>query len=230
MTRALSTTDYLRTRFLGFSVTHGFWSDFRARINNPSNWELLWYSGGSVDVWADSNSAAWLGDSGDPANTSGLIDGVGGDSTGDALVHTAQVDRIILNVSGLSAALHLPGGYSSDVSEWRGYISTTIANIRSKYPNVKMILLQPNVGGPSGGTQCSAGGDSNAVPTNIIRCCYTSPYIYSACASLVRGNVRMGCINYASACAGFSDWAGHMVSGQYTTTGQETADYYNAHL
>jgi hypothetical protein len=53
MTAALQPSDFLRTRVLGFSVTHSIWAAFYAAIPNPSAWELLWYSGGSIDVWAD---------------------------------------------------------------------------------------------------------------------------------------------------------------------------------
>lgn len=242
---------YSRTRVLGFSVPNGEWADFYATIANPSAWELLWYSGGAVDCWADPNSDAWLGSHG---ASGALLNGVGGAT--DPTVSPGSVDRVVLVVSGLSIGptdpvtggtrpdLSItgsttgfpPGGYSIDVPTWRAYIAAAIANVRSKYPNVKMILLQPNLGGPSGGGQCLAAstidGDpsSFSVPSGIVRCCFTNPYIVTACCSLVRANVRMGLIDYVSACSGIRDWAGHLVSSEYTARGIAWANYYNLHF
>lgn len=237
MTRSLVPTDFLRTRFIGYSVIHGAWPDYYARIANPANHELLWSSGGSIDLWADSNYAGWAGTSGDPANTDGLINGVGGDSAIQASLHTDQVDRVILCVSGVSISLHSPGGFTQVVSEWGGYIDTAIANVRAKYPNVRMIILQPGVGGPSGGaTQCVAStttdGDPSgfALPSNVVRSAYTSPYIRAAVNSRQKGNVRVGFAYNVSACSGFRDWSGHMNPGEYTLFGQAMGDWYNANV
>jgi hypothetical protein len=145
-------------------------------------------------------------------------------------------------VSGLSAALHPPGGYSDSVSEWKGYIDSAIANIRTKYPNVRMILLQPNIAGPSGGSQstCTT-SDANSSPAGspraedgrtfgVVRSTYTSPYIRSAIAAATRGNVRGGFGAFATDCTDFADWAGHLNTTPQTTHGQAMAAYYAAHL
>lgn len=234
MTRELRPTDYQRTRMIGFSVTHSWWDEFYASISNPSAWELRWYSGGSVDEWANSNSPAWTY-SGDPVNTGGLINPVGGSD------NEAAVDRVIFNVSGLTPALHPDGGYSSNTAEWKFYIGFTLTNIRDRHPNVRMILLQPNIAGPAFGTcptngTLDTGGPHGDYPTGwsapyqVIRCTYTQPYIASACASLSRGNVRMGYAPAAPACADFRDWAGHLQTSAESAYGVACAAYYDAHL
>lgn len=261
MTRALVSTDYQHTRVLGFSVTLSMWSSFYAAISNPSAWELLWYSGGSIDIWADPNSHAWtsrtLDNSGfltptDPGGQGGLINGIS--DSQDPTVGTSLIDRVIINISGLAAQAadpvlagynggtrpdlsitgsttgFPPGGYSSNTAIWKAYIDATIANVRSKYPNVKMILLQPNIAGPSGAI-CSDPSNNNADSIAFgLRCTYTTQYIRSAIAASTRGNVRGGFGAFASACADFSDWAGHLNTTPQTTHGQAMAAYYESHL
>lgn len=206
-TRALAPSDYRCTMMIGFSVTAEFWPAFYAAIPNPAQWEMRWISGGSVDLYADSGYAGW---------TEALINPVA--------VNPEDPDRVILNVSGVSASLHLPGGYTKDVSEWRGYISNAISNIRAKFPNVRMILLQPNVAGPNLAT-CPI-SDPNATPYDVIRNTYTSPYIRTAIASLSSGNVRFGYTPRAVDCSDFTDWAGHMTVGARDALGVATANYY----
>jgi hypothetical protein len=228
MTAALIPTDYVSTRLIGFSVTNSWWTAFRAAIPNPSAWELLWYSGGSVDVWANPDHVAWAGSSG----ASGAL-------LNPTTLRSGDPDRVVFNVSGLTAALHPPGGYSNNVEEWRGYIASVIANIRSKYPNVRMIILQPNIAGPSFGTCPTQSTDSNAagydsggfsVPSLVVRCTYTQPAIQSAIMALTRANVRGGYIPQASACSDFRDSDGHIITAFESTMGTAIANYYASNL
>lgn len=262
MTRPLQPSDYQHTRVLGFSVTRSMWDAFYAAIPNPSAWELLWYSGGSIDIWADSNSHAWtartLDNSGflvpsDPGGQGGLINGIS--DSQDPTVGTNLIDRVILNVSGLAAQAadpvlagynggarpdlgitgsttgFPPAGYNHTVSVWKAYIDAAVANVRAKYPNVKMILLQPNIGGPSGGVVCADGSNNNADSIAYgIRCTDTTRYIRSAIAASTRANVRGGFGAFASACSDFTDWSGHLDTTPRTTIGQAMATYYAAHL
>src|SRR5579859_4958905 len=268
MTRELQPSDYQHTRVLGFSVTHSLWSAFYAAIPNPANWELLWYSGGSVDVWADPNSHAWTSCDmagaflvpADPGGQGGLINGIS--DAQDPTVGTSAIDRVILNVSGLCTTAADPvlstynggarpslgltphdttgftstdpnykNGYVNVTEYWRLYTAAAIANIRAKYPNVRMILLQPNIGGAGGGSQTACtSADPNASQAGVVRCTYTAPYVYTACAALVRGNVRMGLIHYATACTDFADWAGHLNATPQITHGQAMAAYYASNL
>lgn len=263
MTRALIPTDYSHTRVIGFSVTRSIWDEFRAAISNPSAWELLWYSGGAVDIWADPNSPAWTANGGtlNPAEsggTGGMVNGIS--HATDPTVGTSTIDRVILNVSGLTttAADPVVAGYNGgtrpdlgltaydttgftstdpnyaygyvNVTEyWRLYINAAVANIRSKYPNVRMILLQPNIDGVSGGYCADSSTESTTF--DVVRSTYTSKYIRSAIAALTRGNVRGGWAGYVANCTDFADWGGHLNTGSpQTTLGQAMAAYYEANL
>jgi hypothetical protein len=262
MSRPLQPSDYQHTRVLGFSVTRSIWDAFYAAIPNPSAWELVWYSGGSIDVWADPNSHAWtsrtLDNSGflvpsDPGGQGGLINGIS--HSQDPTVGTSAIDRVIINISGLAAGAadpvmsgynggtrpdlgitgsttgFPPGGFNGTVATWKAYIDAAVANVRSKYPNVRMILLQPNIAGPSGGSQsaCTT-ADSNAAGYGVVRSTYTSPYIRSAIAAATRANVRGGFGAFATDCTDFAEWAGHLNTTPQTTHGQAMAAYYAAHL
>lgn len=264
MPRDLQPTDYQHTRFLGFSVTRSFWDAFYAALPgvglSQAAFELVWYSGGSIDVWADPNSHCWTSrDLGgaflNPASSGGqggLINGIS--DAQDPTVGVSAIDRVILNVSGLAAQgadpvlagynggtrpdLGItgsttgfpPAGYNSTVSVWLAYLQAAIANIRSKYTNVRMIILQPNVAGPSFAT-CPDTSNNNADSiAHGIRCTYTQPYVQSAIMAVTKANVRGGLLSTASACSDFADWAGHLTSTPQTTIGQAVAAYYAAHL
>lgn len=242
MTRSLVPTDYKRTRIIGFSVTNSMWSAFRANISNPSAYELKWYSGGSVDLWANSGGIAWTYGGADPVNTGGVLNPVGGSDVESA------VDRVILNVSGLSASLSDQfgtlgvGGYSNNVAQWAFYIAGAIAAIRTHHPNVGPILLQPGLGGPSRatcptqnttpGAPCyDASGDSQ--PFGVVRSSYTQPYLLSALIAACKGNVREGWMGLVSSCNDFRDDGGHLFlpSGQSADImGAAMASYYNVNV
>src|SRR5258708_6719079 len=73
------------TEFIGFSETEQYYvTGFINSVPNPGAWQLRWFSGGSVDLWADRGYGGW---------------------GGSALVtHCAQSssspDRVVMNVSG----------------------------------------------------------------------------------------------------------------------------------
>lgn len=274
VTRALVPTDYQHTRFLGFSVTRSWWDAFYAYLPtvglSQSAFELLWYSGGSVDVWADPNSPAWTANGSttsdnlvpaDPGGQGGLINGIS--HAHNPTVGTSSIDRVIANVSGIQVGAgdptvvgynggtrpdlgltaydqtgNPPGGYMGITEVWKAYINALVVNIRAKYPNVKMILLQPNLGGPGGAptliSNLSAAGhpDSNdttfSAGYGVVRCTYTEPRISSVIASVTRANVRPGYRGLASSDADFRDWAGHLVDGM--GIGQAAATHYASNL
>lgn len=178
MTRSRIISDYQMTEIIGFSVTHDLIvNGFAGRINNPSQYRLRWYSGGSVDLYADPNSPGWTANGGslNASTQGGLFDMSLNvlDSTSSALRN--QVDRVIFNVSGLcfqaadptvpgynggvrpnlgltshDTTGYPPGGYNATVADWIAYISAVVTNIKSRYPNALTIILQPNIRGASG--------------------------------------------------------------------------------
>jgi hypothetical protein len=188
----------------------------------------------------------------DPGGTGGLINGIS--DSQDPTIGTNLIDCVVLNVSGMAAqgadpvlsgynggtrpnlgiTSHDTTGYPSfgycfSVGDWKAYTAAAIANIRSKYPNVRLIYLQPNLGGP-GRAVCpdngSLSGTNAESQANGIRCTFSSPKVISALATLCTGNVRMGWLGQAGACADFSDWAGHLNTTPRTTLGQAMATHY----
>ena len=115
---------YMGTGTVGASNNGGFIGS----IPNPSNWQLRWYSGGSVDLWADPNFAGW--------GSGSLVT--------NCSQNSASPDRVVMNVSG---------NYNNDPNWWATETRLVIQNIQAKYPRVTQIALQPVVGGP-GGSQC----------------------------------------------------------------------------
>lgn len=220
MTAALSATDYVSTRVLGYSIIESSWSAFYAAIPNPSQWELLWYSGGAVDVWADPDHVAWAGSSG----ASGALENPTAARSGDP-------DRVIYCCSGFSIVpvnLYPPGGYNKTVSVWVGYLNSVIANIRSKYPNVRMILIQPPIAGPGLGP-CTGYVDAEAQPSGENRQTYHAQPVKQAIAYVTRANVRQGGSFTVSDCADFQDWSGHLdIGATRTAFGQTMATFYSS--
>jgi hypothetical protein len=267
VSRSLIIADYQMTEVVGFSVTHDLVvNGFAGRISNPSQYRLRWYSGGSVDLYADPNSPGWDANGGtlNPSTQGGLFDMSLNvlDSTSSALRN--QVDRVIFNVSGLcfqaadptvpgynggvrpnlgltshDTTGYGPGGYTNATADWIAYINAAVTNVKSRYPNVKMILLQPNLRGHNGislATQSSNSGNPGydnggfSAGFGVVRAHYTAPYVNLAIDSVVRANVRPGWLGENTDNTQVLDWAGHLSTTEYTTLGQAMADYYNANL
>lgn len=232
MTRVLVPSDYTRTRVIGYSIIHDAWSYFYAAIPNPAAWELLWYSGGAIDNWADPDYVGWTYNGPDFANTGGLINPVSGGT--DPSAGAAAVDRVLLCISGMSIMPinnYPPGGYTNSVAQWVGHINTSISNIRSKYPNVRMILLQGPLGGP-GWAACNGFEDAtfNPNPPYENRQTYHSLVARSAITSVTRANVHQGAQLTISSCARFTDWSGHPDAQGSQEIGEAMALYYASNL
>lgn len=232
MTRELLPTDYQHTRVVGYSIIHSAWPYLYAAISNPAAWELLWYTGGSIDNWANTDFAGWTYNGPDFTNTGGLINPIGGNT--NPTVGAGAVDRVILCVSGMAIVPmndFPPGGYTKDVSAWIGFINTAVANLRSKYPATRMILLQ----GPVAATNfaaCNGFQDATYNPNSPYenRQTYHSLPVYSAITHATKANVRRGLQPTLSSCARLTDWAGHMDAQGAQELGESMATYYAANL
>lgn len=267
MTRIPTIDDYQMNLVLGFSVTHDlFTNGFIGRVNHPEKYRLHWYSGGSADLYADPNSPGWDANGGslNASTQGGLLDYQGNvlDATSSAL--RAQVDRVIFNVSGLcfqaadptvpgynggvrpnlgltshDTTGYGPGGYNVVTADWIAYINAAVANIRTKYTNVRMIILQPNIRGHLGvslATQSSNSGnpgyDSGGFSAGfgVVRAHHNAPYINLAIDSVVRANVRPGWFAENTVNTNVTDWAGHLATAEYITLGQDMGDFYNTYF
>ena len=73
------------TEFIGFSETEQFYvTGFIHSVPNPGGYQLRWFSGGSVDLWADRGYGGW----GSSALVTHCASGSG------------SPDRVVMNVSG----------------------------------------------------------------------------------------------------------------------------------
>lgn len=168
-------------------------SDFEQVVDNDK-WQLLWGGGGGVDKWMDPDYQAW---------NNAIISPCSKNSN--------SPDRILLSVSG-------PHG--TDITKWVIDIDSTISTIRSKYPSVKEIILQPVVGGPSHQT-CFNGVDS-------VRASWQHVYIDSAIAIVAANDtdVSAGCSPEVQACSDYTDAKGHLDSIAAAVIGTNIAACY----
>ncbi len=189
------------TEFIGFSQTEQYYlSGFIHSVPNPGGWQLRWFSGGSVDLWADRGYSGWGG--------------------GALVSHCAQSssnpDRVVLNVSG---------DYNTDPNWWAQQTSRVIGNVRAKYPSVRMIALQPVVGGPGGG-RCPISSPDAKLP--FVRATYNYPYIKQGLAMDLGDAVVLGASPEVRSCGDYrpGDWAGHMTDSGAQAVGASVAGFW----
>lgn len=138
---------------------------------------------------------------------------------------TATASGVTLTCS----PVYSPNGYPpAGPNVWLAPLNATIANIRAKYPSVRMIILEPNLAGVGFAT-CADSTNSDSIAHGV-RCTYTSPYVQSAIASVCLGNVREGLVHAVDNCNFFSDSIGHLTSAAQTTIGNAVASYYANNL
>jgi hypothetical protein len=126
---------FVCTEIVGFSQTESWYrAGFISSVSNPGAWQLRWFSGGSIDQWAD-HSGGFTG-----WDSRYLVT--------QCAQNSSRPDRVVLNVSG---------DYRNDPGWWAQQTSLAIDNVHKKYANVRQIVLQPVVGGPAGG-QCQYAG------------------------------------------------------------------------
>ena len=189
------------TEFIGFSETEQYYATgFIHSVPNPGGYQLRWYSGGSVDLWADRGYAGWGG--------SALVT--------RCAQNSGSPDRVVMNVSG---------DYQSDPNWWAQTTSRVIANIRAKYPSARLIALQPVVGGP-GGQRCPISSPDAKLP--FVRATYNYPYIKQGLATLVGGDVVLGASPEVRSCGDYraGDWAGHLTDAGAQAVGANVAGFW----
>lgn len=192
-------TGYTCTEVIGFSETRQWYEGgFISVVPNPGDFQLRWYSGGSIDQWAAGNSfIGWQ-----PANLiSHCVNG------------SAAPDRIILNVSGQ---------YNTDITFWSIQTQLAINYIKNVYdPGVSVIVLQPVVGGPSG-SMCPA------TDVGWVRATYNFPFIEAGFQSLFTTTVQQGAYPEVRSCDDYADSTGHLANATVETTiGSYIAKFYS---
>jgi hypothetical protein len=187
------------TQVVGYSQTTSWYSDpngFRGSAVDASRYELRWIAGGAVHVWADGSSGAW---------STGVSFGCSQNANAP--------DRVVMDIT---EDFYIDDPANGGIARVASDIGNAIATIRSKYPSVRQIYLQPVVGGPGGGT-CTVAG----VP---VRASVNHPYINQAIDQVIAGgsggfDVRRGPSPTVPSCADYQDSTGHIsptgVVGQF---------------
>jgi hypothetical protein len=160
------------------------------------DWQLLWNGGAGVDMWQNPNYTGW---------SNSLISPCASNSIAPV--------KVLLSISG---------PYGADVQRWKSAIDSTITVIKSKYPSVAQIILQPVVGGPGHAT-CMLGNDS-------VRASWQHKYIDQAIALVVadKMDVIAGYSPEVDNCNDYADALGHLDPTAATAIGREIGQYYAA--
>ena len=193
------------TRVLGASHTRQWFLDapeFEIAVGSDT-WELV-YRKGSALRWQNPDYIGWS----DPPLS-------------PCAERSGDPDRVLLNVSS--------SGVHEDVSYWVENIQRTLATIRSKYPNLRQILLQPIWGGPNNQV-CTLERD----PSVLIRASVNHPYIDQAVVQVdaadTVGDVEVGILPHLVTCLDYSNdkGSGHVDRGRRGFYGQMIGDFYVA--
>jgi hypothetical protein len=176
------------------NVAQGGGGTFEPLVGD-SAWQLRAYAGAGVS-WQDPNFAGWS-----TVPYSRCAQG------------SSAPDRVLLTIS-------TPTG-NPTVTWWVTNIRAEIATIRSKYPNVRQIVLQPVVGGPNN-TVCNYGGN----PSDPVHASLIHPTIDQAIAQVVGGSVIAGMSPTVRTCADYMDNTGHLQVSARPAIGSIIGQFY----
>jgi len=185
------------THVIGFSQTREWYLDGTTfePIVGDAQWQLLWANGASIDLWADPNFSGWF----QPLNSA-------------CAQGSSNPDRALLTIGWATCTT------CDDPNLWAYYIRGTIANIRSKYPNVRLIMLQPEIGGPNNGL-CTYQGA-------VVKASSNHPYIDQAIAQVVGGDVIAGDSPEVRTCDDYVDNVGHLQPSAKGPIGTNIGNFY----
>ena len=205
---------YNCTLVLGYSQVANWYisGSFESYVNNAT-WQLKWMNGAGVEVWGRAS-----------LNINSVT------TSSPCTNNSTTPDRVVYSVSG---------GQGNNVSEWVEGIKNVTANINADLPSVRLILLQPVVGG--------VGSDTNtflhawgvqACPnppndyTNGVRASRQYPFILQA-INIVAGessidDVIVGAVTEVRDCADYADSTGHLATQARPYFGQWFGNYYTA--
>jgi len=156
-------------------------------------WQARIQSGSSIEKWTNPDFNGWTAPLRNPQ------------------CNRSEVDRVLLTISG--------GGRPADA--WAADVADVVDVIRSKYTAVKLIMLQPVVGGP-GHAECFFGGNS-------IRASRNHPDIDQGIGIVVAGedgSVVAGASPEVGSCSQYADQLGHLTADGAAHVGQQLAAFY----
>jgi hypothetical protein len=188
--------DFACTQVIGFSQTRQWFldaPDFEAVVGS-GGWQLLWNGGASIDRWADPGYRGW-----EEPIASGCTQG------------SSAPDRAVLTISG---------EFEDDPDMWAEDIAAAIATLRLKLPDVRLIVLQPVVGGPNDGP-CEHGGE-------VVRASSNHPVIDQAIAQVTGGDIVAGASPEVFSCSDYADSKGHLVADARGPIGAAIGAFYGS--
>ncbi len=124
--------EFACTLAVGFSQTLSWLTAGFESVVDDDRWERLIRGGAGIDLWADPGSRGWSESIGSRCTTS-----------------PENPDRALITIS--------TNGFQADPAWWHTEIGAAVTTLRTKYPTVAQVLLQPVVGGP-GHQTCSPNG------------------------------------------------------------------------
>ncbi len=183
---------YECSQVIGFSQTSEWYSGgFEAALDG-ARWQLLWRAGSNIDFWANPGFEGWSQPLVSPCASG-----------------SASPDRVVLTISG---------NFQGDPGWWAAQIRAVAATIRTKYPRVRQILLQPVVGGP-GHSECTFAGQ-------LVRASFNHPVIDQAIAMVASGDLAAGASPEVRSCADYRDSLGHLAREAQPPIGQSIGRFY----
>ena len=196
------------TEVVGFSVTNSWYTNgFIQSVPDPQRWQLRWWSGGSIDQWAAGSAFSGWTDS------NNLITHCSSGSSAP--------DRVVINISG---------DFNTDPNWWMNETKQVINYVKATYsPGVRVIVLQPPVGGPSS-SLCPT--TDNTISYPWVRATYNFPFIIQAIQMLSNGSsIQQGPYTEVRSCADYNntngDSAGHINASAQQAVGQYIANWYS---
>jgi hypothetical protein len=194
------------TQFIGFSVTTSWFSNaggFQAvTALDQSRYQLMWAGGGAVHYWADPTYPGWTFGVSNPT---------------PCALNSLAPDRVVMDIT---EDFYIDDPVNGGVARVATDIRNVIATIRSKYPSVRQIYLEPIVGGPGLDT-CGR-----------VRAAVNHPYLKQAIDQVIAGgvgfDVRRGPDPTVQNCTQYVDSVGHLDSPGQQAAGQFMGNWYAA--
>lgn len=191
---------YRCTEVIGYSQTRNWWGAaatpwFEGSPGiDGSRWQLRWHNGAVLEKWADPAYEGW--NLGAPATHL------------DSPCSDATVERVVLNLgSELLDEL-------SPAEDWAAAIDATVDTVRSKFPALRTIVLQPIVGGTAAALCNTQASRSHPVQ------------VQAAALAADGAQVIAGPDLQVTSCLAFADALGHLTHEGSRRTGPKVAACY----
>lgn len=216
------------TQVVGFSQTYNWYGNRFENVVPNGEWQLLAHPYAGVEMWSHPNYAGWTNSDGsnypnDQTDSDHIYS--------NCATNARNPDRVIYTITSVPDMSIIErtwkGEYTgiwpkNTAADWVPDIKAVIAVIRSKYPDVWQIVLQPAVGGP-GHSTCFIDGTR-------VRASRNHPIIAEAIdmviSQLGQPDVVRGFSPEVRICSDYSDTLGHLKRTARGPIGESIGWYY----